>query len=176
MPPRLRCQHCAGNPTSNDAPHTPPKLLRPRCPGDDAPVSRGLPAVLLAGRHRRLVPGLAGAHRCAAGWPVPAAAVPLAGKPADLSVPAPLPSPLPCSYQTIHTDHEGGNVSAHATHLVRQRPQGCCVTTLQHSPLAALLLSRQTTASNSGSPACPCHLPCRLDRHSPTRTSPLQPA
>ena len=22
-------------------------------------------------------------------------------------------------YQTIHTDHEGGNVSAHATHLVR---------------------------------------------------------
>lgn len=22
-------------------------------------------------------------------------------------------------YQTIHADHEGGNVSAHATHLVR---------------------------------------------------------
>ena len=24
-------------------------------------------------------------------------------------------------YQTIHTDHEGGNVSAHATHLVTYR-------------------------------------------------------
>ena len=26
-----------------------------------------------------------------------------------------------CALQTIHADHEGGNVSAHATHLVRTR-------------------------------------------------------
>lgn len=25
-------------------------------------------------------------------------------------------------YQTIHADHEGGNVSAHATHLVSLQP------------------------------------------------------
>jgi hypothetical protein len=36
------------------------------------------------------------------------------------SLPAP-PPPLPPGLQTIHADHEGGNVSAHATHLVRSR-------------------------------------------------------
>ena len=34
-------------------------------------------------------------------------------------------------YQTIHADHEGGNVSAHTTHLVRSfevsLPRGVCV-------------------------------------------------
>lgn len=39
-------------------------------------------------------------------------------------------------YQTIHADHEGGNVSAHATHLVRRsagsgrRSQAACCSLL----------------------------------------------
>lgn len=34
-------------------------------------------------------------------------------------------------YQTIHTDHEGGNVSAHATHLVTYRtPYARCTSLL----------------------------------------------